>query len=192
MNPYKILGVPEGADAETIKKAYHELVKKYHPDQYANNPLSELAAEKMKEINQAYDMLTHHVGGADFNGDSGSSYNGNSEFANIRRLIQNGRLAEAEVQLAMVKNQNAEWHFLKGIVALNKGFYDQAIEHLNRAVELDPSNAEYRGALNNIAQRNQGYRNMGNAGGFGQSNSCDCCTSLLCADCCCQCMGGGC
>ena len=57
MDPYKVLGVSPDADEETIKKAYKELVKKYHPDKYVNNPLADLAAEKMKEINQAYDMI---------------------------------------------------------------------------------------------------------------------------------------
>ena len=57
MNPYQVLGVSENADEETVKKAYKELVKKYHPDKYVNNPLSDLAAEKMKEINKAYDMI---------------------------------------------------------------------------------------------------------------------------------------
>ena len=59
MNPYEVLGVSENADEETIKKAYKELVKKYHPDRYINNPLADLAAEKMKEINKAYDMITN-------------------------------------------------------------------------------------------------------------------------------------
>ena len=58
MNPYEVLGVPENASQEEIKKAYRELVRKYHPDQYQNNPLSELAQEKLKQINEAYDMLT--------------------------------------------------------------------------------------------------------------------------------------
>ena len=57
-NPYEVLGVKEGASDEEIKKAYRELVKKYHPDKYVNNPLADLAAEKMKEINDAYDALT--------------------------------------------------------------------------------------------------------------------------------------
>ena len=57
-DPYEVLGVPHGASDEEIKKAYRELARKYHPDNYANNPLADLAQEKMKEINEAYDTLT--------------------------------------------------------------------------------------------------------------------------------------
>lgn len=59
MNPYEVLGVSENASDEEIKKAYRELVKKYHPDKYVNNPLADLAAEKIKEINLAYDTITN-------------------------------------------------------------------------------------------------------------------------------------
>ena len=38
MNPYEILGVPENATDEQVKEAYKELVKKYHPDRYQDNP----------------------------------------------------------------------------------------------------------------------------------------------------------
>lgn len=56
-DPYKILGVsPTASDAE-IKSAYKELVKKYHPDQYQDNPLADVAEEKMSEINAAYDQI---------------------------------------------------------------------------------------------------------------------------------------
>lgn len=58
MNPYKVLGVSETATPEEIRQAYLELVKKYHPDKYTDNPLKELANEKLKEINEAYDTLT--------------------------------------------------------------------------------------------------------------------------------------
>jgi molecular chaperone DnaJ len=56
-NPYEVLGLKEGASIEEIKKAYRELVKKYHPDRYMDNPLSDLAEEKLREINEAYDIL---------------------------------------------------------------------------------------------------------------------------------------
>ena len=58
MDPYKILGVAPDATDEQIKAAYRDLARKYHPDNYANNPLADLAQEKMKQINEAYDTIT--------------------------------------------------------------------------------------------------------------------------------------
>lgn len=55
MDPYKVLGVAPGASEEEIKKAHRTLAKKYHPDL---NPGNSAAAEKMNEINAAYDILT--------------------------------------------------------------------------------------------------------------------------------------
>ena len=191
MNPYEILGVPQGADEETIKKAYKELVKKYHPDQYANNPLSDLAEEKLKEINEAYRMLMNQKGGTAGSGSrQSSSYSGNPSFANIRQLIQSGRSTEAEQILDSMREQTAEWNYLKGVIAIQRGWFDRAVNYLNTAVRMDPQNFEYRNALAQLNQRVNTYRNVGNMNGYGRNTECDCCTKLVCADCCCECMGG--
>ena len=60
-NPYKVLGVNEGATNEEIRAAYLSLVKKYHPDKYTDPDMKQLANEKLKEINEAYDQLTKNL-----------------------------------------------------------------------------------------------------------------------------------
>ena len=93
-DPYKILGVsPTASDAE-IKSAYKELVKKYHPDQYQDNPLADVAEEKMSEINAAYDqIMTSRRGGGYQSAESGyDGYASSQGFDSgyIRSLIQSG------------------------------------------------------------------------------------------------------
>ncbi len=75
-DPYSVLGVSPNASDDEIKKAYRELVRKYHPDNYNNNPLADLAQEKMKEINEAYDSITKNRSSSGYGGSSGSSSSG--------------------------------------------------------------------------------------------------------------------
>ena len=56
-NPYEVLGVPQSASDDEVKKAYRDLSRKYHPDANVNNPLADLAEEKFKEVQEAYDMI---------------------------------------------------------------------------------------------------------------------------------------
>lgn len=199
-NPYEVLGVSQGASQDEIKSAYKKLVKKYHPDQYANNPLSDLAQEKIKEINAAYDTLTK--GGAGSYGStsgqqttSSQSYrsqsSGVNQYNEIRRSIEMNNLTQAEQMLDAIRNKGAEWNFLKGVISLKKGWYDQAFRYITVANSLEPNNQEYRTALNNLNVRNNAYRQQGNYRGYNSGGSfCGICGKLLIADCCCECMGG--
>jgi len=88
-----------------------------------------------------------------------------------------------------MKNHNAEWNYLKGIICMQKGWADGAREHFRKAVDMAPSNPEYRQAYANLSNQNRGYQNFyGNNRGGGMS-ACDCCTCALCSDCCCECVG---
>lgn len=195
-DPYKVLGVSRDATDDEIKKAYRELARKYHPDNYVNNPLSDLVQEKMKEINEAYDEIQKQRGsGYGGSGGSGRSYSGahSSDFARIRTLINAGSFSEADITLNSIpqNERNAEWNFLKGCVLTKRGWYFDAQKYFETACYMDPSNEEYKAALNNIrgnaASYTRGYRTDA---GYGNCSACDMCSSLICADCLCECCGG--
>lgn len=192
MNPYEILGIKPTDDDETIKKAYRELVKKYHPDRYRDNPLADLAKEKLQEINQAYDTITkERASGQSSYASGGSTDSGASAFSHVRNLIHQRRFQEAEAELNRIKNGSAQWHYLIGVVYLNKGWHFEGLQHLQTAVNMEPSNAEYRNMLNSVAGRSRSYQQTGNTFGYGSGiDTCNCCTNLLCADCCCEMLGG--
>ena len=194
-DPYEVLGVSKDATDEEIKNAYRTLARKYHPDNYADNPLSDLAGEKMKEINEAYDAINNmrKSGSSSNRGYSGSS--ANPVYAQIRSLIAQNLLDQAQRELDAVStgSRDAEWYFLSGSVLYKRGWYNNAYSSFATAVNMDPSNEEYRQALNMMQRSGAGgfsspYRSGRNMGG--SCDSCDFCSSLICADCCCECMGG--
>lgn len=198
MNPYEVLGIKPGASQDEIKSAYRKLVKQYHPDQYVDNPLKDLAEKKLAEVNQAYEMLKNNSGtsSSSYNSSSNKSYtNGENyssdtaQYAEIRRMIQSGNNIAAETRLNSISNKNAEWHFLYGMVMLNKGWFDAAINNLETACRMDPNNFEYRQNLNNLRMRARSYTNTYRTTG-GNANAFDCCINLWCLDSICECMGG--
>ena len=191
-NPYEVLGVSQNATDEEVKRAYRELAKKYHPDNYADNPLSDLAEEKMKEINAAYDAICEERR----NGQSSSSYSrgtANSAFPEVRKYIMEGRLDDATELLNGVaeSGRNAEWYFLMGMVYSRRGWSDQAYNYFQRAHNMDPGNQEYSAMLNNMNARRT-YNNPGyNTTGTGSDCSCcDICATVYCANCLCNCARG--
>lgn len=194
-DPYKVLGVSPTASDTEIKAAYKELVKKYHPDQYQDNPLADVAAEKMAEINTAYDEIMTGRRNGGYSG--GSSYGAGSQGFDsnyVRSLIQSGSITAADQLLDNVSMdmRNGEWYFLKGSVCYKRGWLNEAYNHFSRAVQLEPGNAEYSAALAQMNRQRSGYMNGNPTQGYstGAMSGPDCCTSLCCADCCCEMMGG--
>jgi tetratricopeptide (TPR) repeat protein len=188
-DPYKVLGVSRDATDEEIKKAYRNLARKYHPDNYVNNPLADLVEEKMKEINEAYDMIQKQRAG----GTSSSSGNsGSVSFAQIRILINQGRFSEAGTYLDYVplSERNAEWNFLKGCILAKRGYYYDAQKYYETACYLDPENAEYNDALNKFRNINATRNRTYSTNTQSSCDTCSICQGLICADCCCECMGG--
>ena len=189
-DPYEVLGVPKNATQEEIKSAYRKLAKQYHPDKYVGNPLADLASEKFKEINEAYETLTG-ANSASQNAYSGGSAGGSAgTFAQVRNLINLNTLDEAERILDASSDRTAEWFFLKGSLYIRRGWHEQGVNFIRQAVNMDPANAEYRRTLNAIESQRRQYRNVGGSMTADSSSMCNCCSSLICADCCCECMGG--
>lgn len=191
-NPYEVLGVSQNASIEDIKKAYRELVKKYHPDKYQDNPLRELAEEKLREINEAYEyLLKNHGGGNAYSSGNYSYYNEHSPFQTVRDYIMRNDFYNAERELNRINTRNDEWYYLMGIIYVNRGNYAQGYNYIKMAYDMNPLNEEYRDALNRL---NNSYRTYNtqyyNAPRNTSDDCCQICTCLYCTDCLCECCGG--
>ncbi len=211
-DPYEILGVSRNATDEEIKNAYREKARKYQQDNYEGSPLQDIAEKRMKELDDAYDKIMEERRTRGYNrrtsrtsssGTYSSAQSGRNAntgystptYAEIRDKVKRNRLDEAEVMLNSIPpaSRIAEWYYLTGIIQQKKGWTHDAYQNYQRACQMDPSNSEYRKAFNNLHdQRNGGYRT--NASQRQGSNSgcsfCNMCQGLICADCCCEAMGG--
>ena len=204
-NPYEILGVSPTSSDDEIKEVYRALARKYHPDNYGDdNPLKDLANEKMQQINAAYDQIQKErstktsSGGTYYNSYSGTKTQ-DPRCIEVRRFINNRRFADAERVLANIPlgDRGAEWHYLTSILLKRRGNVNDAIRELEIACNMEPDNLEYQRAkeMFNTDSRSYGGNYYGsNTGNYGRrstsDDACNCCANLICLDCLCECLGG--
>lgn len=206
MNPYKVLGVSENATQEEIRKAYLALVKKYHPDKYTDEGMKELANEKLKEINQAYEILVKKKDepqsqrsygqqsygyGQQNHWQSQGSYSGDyqQEFARVRSYLSQNNLNAAKAVLDNIPLHNGEWNYLCGVVYFRLGWYNQARQYLAEACRQCPNNVEYRNAYESLLRNSSPYTQGGMDMDGHECSSCDLCSTCLCLNCLCN-LGG--
>ena len=194
-DPYQVLGIPSTATDEEVKKAYRNLARKYHPDNYHDNPLEDLAQERMKEINAAYETIRNQRKAAQSGGQSYGGYTGGYSqgynagayggvWQRVRLAISQGNLNLAEELLNAQTDHNGEWNFLKGAVCYKRGWMDEALRYYRTAVQMDPGNAEYRQALDYMEGTDDtAYRPGGSFGTLCSGNPClsMCCLYTLCS-----------
>ena len=178
-DPYKVLGLSPDASDEEVKKAYRRLAKQYHPDL---NPGDPVAAKKMQEINAAYEQIKNpekarpsgnsgsYGGYNPYGSGYGGSYGGESRSSEASyqqaayNYIRFGRYQEALNALSNDTNRNAQWYYLSAPANDGLGNSVTALEHIRRAVSMEPDNPEYLDALNQIEHGGNTYRER--AGGF--------------------------
>jgi molecular chaperone DnaJ len=202
-NPYEVLGISPSATDEEVKKAYRELSRKYHPDSYVNNPLAELAEEKFKEVQQAYEqiMKQRQTGGgySSYNrgyANTNQSYNYNTDdqagmqLQAARNYINARRFHEALNVLNGISNRNAMWYYYSSVANMGIGNNIVAVEHARQAAAMEPNNMEYVNYANQLQFRGQRYQTTGYGYGRNSYSTGDMCCDLWCADTLCECMGG--
>lgn len=180
-DPYKILGVSPDASDEEIKRAYRALAKKYHPDL---NPGDPVAAKKMQEVNAAYDQIKNpekaqRPGQGGYGGYGGyydpfggyrqqtQNQGGDQYQHSAYQYIRFGRYQEALNALANSSNRNARWYYLSALANDGLGNQVTALEHIRKAVSMEPDNMVYLQTLEAIEHGGAAYRqSAGNFRGF--------------------------
>ena len=194
-DPYKVLGLTPDASDDDVKRAYRRLAKKYHPDL---NPGDQEAARKMQEVNAAYEQIKNpekfagsqsggygSYGGGYYDPFGGyrqqqsasASQNGDQYQQAAYNYIRFGRYQEALNTLQNCEDRNARWYYLSALANNGVGNQVTALEHIRKAVSMDPDNMEYLNALNHIEHGGSAYRQQaGNFRGFTMGG--DPCTNL--------------
>ncbi len=184
-DPYKVLGVSPDASDEEIKTAYRRLAKKYHPDL---NPGDAEAAKKMQQVNAAYEQIKNPEKASQNQGGYGGSYdpfggyrqyggtteqNGDQYQQAAYNYIRFGRYREAINVLANCTQRNARWYYLSALANDGLGNQVTAMEHIRRAVSMEPNNPVYLDTLNRMEHGGDTYRRTaGNYTGFSGSSVC--------------------
>jgi len=198
-DPFVVLGLDSGATQAEVQEAYEKLREEYRNEIHLEGDGGKHAAKKLSEIEEAYHAAMDRLSrGAEVKG----------VYDHVASLLKSRKYDDAQSALDKISDRGAEWHYYQSAVYHGKGWYYEAKAQLDMAIGMDPDNQKYKDTLermkahsadpmgNGAAQQQAGgaprggydtYENMDRRRG---ASAGDCCASLICADCCCECMGG--
>lgn len=200
-NPFVVLGVDKDATQAEVQMAYERLRDEYRMAIHSEGDEGKKAAKKLSELEDAYrEAMETLSAGAEIR----------DIYTHIADLLKKKDLDGAQAALDKVSERDAEWHYYQSAVYHGKGWNYEAKAQLEMAINMDPDNQKYKDTLERMKGHESGaYGGAGQQGGAtggdprrsydtyegmqqgrrGASAG-DCCASLICADCCCECMGG--
>ena len=194
MDPYQILGVSPNADEDTIKKAYRNLSKQYHPD---NNPGNKAAEERFKTVQTAYEQImdmrkngaytSYRNMGNDsdyssfFGFNSGRNQtNADSDIMRAAEMVRNGRYNEAISILDAIRLRSGDWYYLSAICRYHIGDNSTALEHARMAYQMNPQNPNYRDLVERMEGSASRYEDRYDSYDHSNSISDTCCRMIIC------------
>ena len=202
-DPYSVLGLTPDASDEEVKRAYRALAKKYHPDM---NPGDQHAAEMMNQINAAYDQIKNpqprvNTQQRSYQEDPFAgwyrqgyqdAWSGGDPMESARRYIfvQEYERALRELNTVPEAQRMAQWYYLAAVANTNLGNRVLGYEQITRACAMDPANAEYAAARDQIGRSGTVYHSRQTGFGFEHIDlsraCCGMCAAMSCLS------GGGC
>lgn len=196
-NPFVVLGVEKSATQAEVKEAYERLRDEYRMAIHIEGEEGKKAAKKLSELEDAYREAMEILS-------SGTEIRG--IYTHIAELLKRKDFDGAQEALDKVSERDAEWHYYQSAVYHGKGWNYEAKAQLDMAINMDPDNQKYKETLERMknhesdssgasqgdaAERRRSYDSYEEMQGAPRGATAgDCCASLICADCCCECMGG--
>lgn len=206
-DPFVILGVDESVTQNELYEAYKEKRNAYQEKRFAKGEEGAEACRKLQEVEEAYDEASQRLR-------SRYDVSNAGDLGRVEEAIKAGRLEEAQSLLDGDPNRSGKWHYLQSIVFYKKGWMNESLKQLEFACDLEPDNVKYKESKEKLEKKiaadsnpnKRGYyaddsdgtqRSYSGPAGNGSQPTrgctpCDCCTGLMCTDCCCECMGGDC
>lgn len=203
-DPFIILGVSRTATQQEIKEAYEKLHQKYAQERFAEGEKGAEAARMYTKVELAYQDALEYVQNNATVSDA-ETENKDGDYEAVRDALKRGDISGAQKILDDMVGRGGEWHFWQAAVYYKKNWYDESRTQLKIALELEPNNQKFKDALAKLEKEQSANNPFGDkkaqesnfertySSQQGQPNAgacCDCCGTLICADCCCEMCGG--
>lgn len=204
-NPFVILGVDKNATQSEILEAYKQKRAYYQAHIFDEGESGSQAASMLNQLEDAYQQaMEMALESATVTGE------GESAYEQVKQAIRAKDIETAQRLLDDMSCRGAEWHYYQSVVFYEKNWLNDTKKQLEIALQMDPQNAKYQRALDNLKKKIDGSRPYDKEGSQGVYNAdsaqtertysqrdgavadgiCSACQALWCADCCCECMGG--